>query len=74
MNVAGSKNCYFSDTFDLYDNESFAESWTPTVDGGTVISGESGYNRAAKIMSAEGGTKSGIEHSFTKAITDDNLK
>lgn len=73
LNVAGSKNCYFSDTFDLYDNESFAESWTPTVDGGTVISGESGYNRAAKIMSAEGGTKSGIEHSFTKAITDDNF-
>ena len=73
LNVLGDSEMYFFDSFDSYNNETFTESWTPSISGGAELSGDEGYNRFAKISSAESGTKSSIEHAFAKTVTEDSF-
>lgn len=73
FNFSGDESCCFSDTFDSYDNDTFLEKWSPSVEGGAELGGGTDRNRYARIFSADSDseTESSVSRVFGESITAD---
>lgn len=71
FNFSGDEDCYFSDTFDSYDKDTFSKKWVSSVDGKVELAGGTDRNHYAKITSAERNseTESSVSRMFENSIT-----
>lgn len=71
FNFSGDEDCYFSDTFDSYDEDTFLKKWIPSVEDKVELVSGTDRNYYAKISSAERNseTESSISRVFGNSIT-----
>ena len=61
----------FYDNFDDYSDASFAARWKSSLDGKAELVEISDTGKAARLVSAESGTKSGITHDLFEGVNED---
>lgn len=71
FNFSGDEDCYFSDTFDSYDKDTFLKKWVPSVEDKVELVGGTDRNYYAKISSAEPNSEveSSVSRVFENGIT-----